>query len=202
MIHRRTLAMLLALGVIFGGLGVGQAAAKPLSCHKWQVIHVIDGTRIPLSRLDKVERAVDFQVNQQVRRYWNVPCLHLTDEPWQGLPQWELTLENHTEKNQQGGDILGGHGGYWLEVDTNPKDIAKQDYSSWSVVFSHEVLEQMEDPMLQTFVTGTQVPIEICDGATSWEYNVKGVRVEDFELPAEYNGHFYTAKKLDWLGME
>jgi hypothetical protein len=66
----------------------------------------------------------------------------------------------------------------------------------WTVCFSHEVLELIADPHLNTFVRGPHPKIkgrqvfhyrEVCDPVQSVTYHIGGVEVSNFVTPHYYN---------------
>src|SRR5262245_28336650 len=70
-------------------------------------------------------------------------------------------------------------------------------WMTWTVCFSHEVLELIADPHLNTFVRGPHPTIkgrqvfhyrEVCDPVQSITYDIGGVSVSNFVTPHYYNG--------------
>lgn len=62
-----------------------------------------------------------------------------------------------------------------------------QDGVSWTVTASHEILETLADPWLRRGVQdddGTWWAVEICDAVEADTYDIDGVQVSNFCLPA------------------
>lgn len=80
-----------------------------------------------------------------------------------------------------------------------------QDSVPWTVTASHEILETLADPWLRRGVqddNGTWWAVEVCDAVESDSYDIDGVRVSNFCLPAW--GEPPAAKdgvRYDYLGL-
>lgn len=77
------------------------------------------------------------------------------------------------------------------------------DGARWEVTASHEVLEALADPncarMVQSY-DGRLYALEICDACETKSYEIGGVPVSDFVLPA-YFEPVKKAVKFDYMGL-
>ncbi len=76
----------------------------------------------------------------------------------------------------------------------------------WTVIFSHEILEQIVDPLFNKGSIGTvnrnpaMVAMEVCDPVYGTDYEINGVKVANFVQPLWFSNRG-GGKKLDHLGL-
>ncbi|HUA43579.1 MAG TPA: hypothetical protein VMA77_00015 [Solirubrobacteraceae bacterium] len=141
-----------------------------------QTITVVDQTNVRPSALAQVENAIVAQ-SLQLRAAWGTPCVQF------GPGGWPVYL-------QHGSTEWGVHYGpaphAFVYTDGLP-------YGMWSQVFSHEILEMLEDPTTGTayHYDGTGSALEVADPVEERAYRLDGVWVSDFVLPAYFAGAQY-----------
>ena len=173
----RNLFFALFIGALLGGLlepltakaahGTAIHFSQP-ACVKTTIFTVTDPVGVPLALLTKVEAAVQYQVQYQVARFWPVGCVVFGPD---GIPLTIIGISGAPVACN--GPDSGCH-----ISSTPPSIVVGWDgiADDFSYIFSHEVIETLEDPTL----TGT----EICDPVSWNEYRDLGVAVADFILPS------------------
>lgn len=134
-----------------------------------------DQAHVPQRALARVEDAVEAQ-SMQVRAAWGTPCAEFR------LGGWPLYLDRG--KAPHGVHYFDGRRPYALVW------TAGLPWESWSRDFSHEVIETLEDPTLDVryaFDASTWMR-EIADPVEDLGYQLDGIYVSDFVLPAWYAG--------------
>lgn len=132
--------------------------------------------------------ALQKQVTQDFKAYWNLDCSLSFLPKQQSLPAgwWQLLIVDDP-------DQAGALGYHELSAQGTPlgKVFAKLDAqagSSWTVTASHELLEMLADPWINTCVHGDDSRIyalEVADAveADAYGYLIDGVEVSDFVTP-------------------
>jgi hypothetical protein len=146
-------------------------------------------TCLPDSQVEAALPALQKQVHDDFRPYWDLDCT-LTflakNEPltrgW-----WQIVITDHP-------DQAGALGYHEMSSTGSPlgKVFAKLDLAkraSWSVTLSHELLEMLADPWINWCATGADgrvYALEVCDAveADTLGYEIDGVLVSDFITPA------------------
>ena len=70
-------------------------------------------------------------------------------------------------------------------------DTGGATYDSWSYAFSHEIMEMLVDPTdadYYVWPNGARQLLEVCDPVEGYTYEIVGVNVDDFTLPAAWSG--------------
>ena len=141
------------------------------------------------AQVEAVLPALQKQVTSDFRAYWDVHCTLIFCKHEEALPTgwWQIVLLD--DPDQAG--VLGYHE---LSSQNTPlgKVFAKLDFqngSSWTVTFSHELLEMLADPWINWCVLGNDNKIyalEVADAveADKLGYEIDGVLVSDFVTPA------------------
>lgn len=139
--------------------------------------------------------AVQRQVNDHFAPVWNQIALLVVMTKFDALPPgfWTMVIADDSD---QAGDL-----GYHLMSDTPAGFVfAKTDASyglSWTVTYSHEVLEMIADPWIAATALKmdptTKQPLaliswEVCDPveADDLGYDIDGVKLSDFVYPAYF----------------
>jgi hypothetical protein len=157
--------------------------------------------------------AFQHQVNYDFKQYWDVDArLHFfkkgTKPP---TSMWRAEI-----KDSAGKYLLGWHGDDPTHQVPDLVIGAKDDEKagvSWTVTFSHELLEFLADPWAnryaQVYVDDNSGPVfcalEVCDPveADDLGYRIDGVLVSDFVTPAWFHPNPDRApkfQKLDFMG--
>jgi hypothetical protein len=148
-----------------------------------QAITVVNqaGARAP--SLAKVERAVADQ-SIQLHAAWGTPCVKF------GPGGWPLYL-------RIGGTEWGVHYAQPVRMEVYTAGLA---YRAWSTVFSHEVLEALEDPTTTNAYAVSDHNggvVEVADPVGERAYALDGVWVSDFVFPAYFAGATYGVCETD-----
>lgn len=139
---------------------------------------------------DQVAAYCNAQAIQLTRDFlpiWGLSASVVRAPPGRPLPAgaWPLYLRDHT-----GADDLGNHatvsGVPYGQVGVADCDT---DGSSWAVDASHELLEMLIDPLVQSFTTapdGWTYTKEVCDAVQDdrWGYKINGVLMTSFVTPS------------------
>jgi len=132
--------------------------------------------------------ALQKQVTDEFRAYWSVDCMLEFLPKGQPLPKgwWQIIVVDNP-------DIAGALGYHELSSQGTPlgKIFAKLDIDhglSWTVTFSHELLEMLADPWINWMAMGEDGQIyalEVADAVEADElgYLIDGVLVSDFVTP-------------------
>lgn len=153
------------------------------------------------AQLEAALPALQQQVSQDFRTYWNADCSLLVFKTDQTLPEgwWQIVVLD--DPDQAG--ALGYH-----ELATNGAPLGKvfagldlRDGYSWTVTLSHELLEMLADPWINWCATasdGKIYALEVCDPveADSLGYEINGVLMSDFVTPAWFESA--TAARVDF----
>jgi hypothetical protein len=84
---------------------------------------------------------------------------------------------------------------------------AIQDGIPWEVVFDHEVLEQLMDPLVNLLVFSVWqnktagIAYEVCDPVEESIYLINGVPMSDFITPWWFGGPYPPGARFDFLGV-
>lgn len=154
------------------------APAAPASCPTGvpvQTITVVSQANVHSGPLARVERAVVDQ-SMQLPAAWGTPCVQF------GAGGWKLYLKVGGAEPHGEHDFYGQpYGLVWTSGAT---------VEGWSRVFSHEVVEMLEDPNLDVryLRDGSAWQREIADPVEWLGYRLDGVYVSDFVLPAWFAG--------------
>ena len=133
--------------------------------------------------------ALQRQVSEQFRAYWNVDCGLTFLEKGQALADgwWQMVVMDEP-------DQPGAYGYHEMSAQGTPlgKVFAGLDVrmgTSWTVTLSHELLEMLADPWVNWCAQtpeGKIYALEVCDPVEADEagYEIDGVLVSDFVTPA------------------
>lgn len=160
------------------GAAPAAAAPAPTACPAGvpaQTITVINQARVKTQALTQVQRAVSAQ-SLQVHAAWGTPCVRFA------AGGWKLYLKGSGAEPHGEHDFFGQpYALVWTTGGTA---------QGWSRVFSHEVIELIEDPTLDVryMRDGSTWQREIADPVDGLGYQLDGVYVSDFVTPEWYAG--------------
>lgn len=156
---------------------------------------------------DEVQAALpvfQHQANYHFRPFWDAGCrLHWVPKGMQPLPgMWQFVI---LDDSDQAGAL--GYHDYTPDGLPVAKVFAKTDAKyklSWTVTFTHELLEALADPDIVNLkqITDTQLyAVEVGDPveADGFGYDIDGILVTDFVLPAWYHPGV-SARRYDYAG--
>lgn len=133
-------------------------------------VHIVNDAHIPAREVRAVQRALEIQVNTDLRRWWHVGRVAFRR---QGLRVLVV------RRDLLGGGLPPG----WHGIDGRGRPFAYVLYQTgWTTTMSHELLEMLLNPYGRNTSAGYQR--EICDPVQSATYTVAGVTVSDFVTPA------------------
>jgi hypothetical protein len=171
---RNAAAVLFVLACAALGFSLsGAAAAQALT------FHVVHRGSMSARQLTHAERAITFQVNHQVRRYWHNPRIRFGAS---GVPIYFYSPQG-ANRYGCGPGASGCHGpgvsgpAIWVENQ-------RGWYEAMTTALSHEVVETAVDPY-NTRVIGNLLA-DPCDEAQGATYDVGAVVVADFVFPRWY----------------
>lgn len=142
-----------------------------------QMFHVYDQARTHTGDLARVERAVTTQ-SLQLRAAWGTPCA-----TW-GHGGWKVYLKGNGEYPQ--GDHYCDGNPYLMMYGASGRQVR------WSAMFSHEIIETLVDPCATGYMRdNVGWALEVADPVNTITYDIRGVAVQDFVLPAWYAGATY-----------
>jgi hypothetical protein len=155
----------------------GDASAPPA-----QRIALLDRSRsLSATALERGARALTYQVNRQVRRFWTTPPIQLNvvrRRPRAPIPVIELL----------GAKVPRRTGGYHTAGPSGRLQAAvylRRWGPNWTVAASHELLEMLIDPQGETIASDYLE--EICDPVQFVWYRIGDVYVSDFVTPAWFS---------------
>ena len=136
--------------------------------------HVVHRGVLSARQLTRAERAITFQVNHQVRRYWHNPPIRFGAS---GIPVY---FYSHRGASRHGcGPGADGCHGSAVWVENQPGW-----YDAMTTALSHEVVETTVDPQNNRVLDGLLA--DPCDEAQGATYLVGSVTVADFVFPSWY----------------
>jgi hypothetical protein len=167
---RLTVAAVAAFGFSLSGVAAAQALT----------FHVVHRGAMSARQLTRAERAITFQVNHQVRRYWHNPRIRFGAS---GVPVYFYSAQG-ASRHGCGPSASGCHGpgasGPAIWVENQPGW-----YGAMTTALSHEVVETAVDPQNNRVVDGLLA--DPCDEAEGATYDVGAVMVADFVFPRWYD---------------
>jgi len=146
-------------------------------------------TCVSNAQLEAALPALQQQVSQDFKAYWNADCSLIAFDKTHAIPEgwWQVVVLD--DPDQAG--ALGYH-----ELAENGAPLGKvfagldlRDGYSWTVTLSHELLEMLADPWINWCAAagdGKIYALEVCDPveADNLGYEINGVLVSDFVTPA------------------
>ena len=141
------------------------------------------------AQVEAVLPALQQQVSQDFKAYWNLDCVltFLAKDEKLATGWWQIAV---TDNPDQAG-ALGYH-----EMTSEGTPLGKvfaaldiQSGFSWTVTLSHELLEMLADPWINWCAVGSDEKIyalEVCDAveADALGYEIDGVLLSDFVTPS------------------
>lgn len=171
------------------------------------IISVKNHTSIPDVEILAAVRAVNRQIAEDFEPYWDLGATLRLAGPGGPLnADAIIRIYRH------------GHDFHWsptglpeAHVFTDLSDLARESvpWLTWTTSLSHEALELIADPQLNTLVQGPH-PVhpkrvvyhyrEVCDPVQSETYEVDGITLCNFVLPHYYNSMGQAGGRNDFLG--
>jgi hypothetical protein len=153
--------------------------------------------------------ALQIQVTRDFAPVWGAPA-QLFFVPKRGTPNpahWQLVFLDNA-------DIAGALGYHDLTASGLPLGkvfirTTELDNSAWSVTASHELMEMLVDPWVETAAvllnndgTGTAYAYEVCDACEldSFGYVINDFKMSDFVTPEWFNPPTLTGGPFDFRG--
>jgi hypothetical protein len=167
-------------------IGMGLACAAPTAAvaspgPRVVVIHVRDLAGYKLSYMRQVDRAIQYQVNEQLHRFWHTPKVRF-DAPSTGMGSRNHWLAEVLPSATVRYGFFTVANGFHLAF--SPTYIEVAGFSKaipMSEILSHEVIEALADPSGVKTTTG--VLTEICDAVEQPGYRLDGIVVSNFVTP-------------------
>ncbi len=158
-----------------------------------QPIHIINRAHIPARTITRVERAILYQANHDLRPVWHTPRVSFTNHGWGVLIDPTF---------RPGGAHYYDHGGLIAPGCTTPapgchahatistKTLRGGIFTTplpWTAVLSHEIIEMTVDPHLTRRINDSLV--EVCDPTADQTRTIQGVKLSRWVPPAYYHRH-------------
>jgi hypothetical protein len=166
------------------------------------VIAVVNqSTVLSDSQVFAVLRSMQIQCTSHLRPYWGADCT-LTSWPKTQpiIPGWWqlLVIDDPDQAGALGYHELSSVGGPLGKIFAR---LDMQAGTSWTVTFSHELLEMLVDPWINFLSQGSDNKLYACEigdavEADALAYSIDGVLVSDFITPAWFQPTF--ADRLDF----
>ena len=169
-----------------------------------------ENTLITFEELKRVAAAIQIQVSRDLKPHWNVDATIIAVENETQVPQgaWRAVVKNTLPI-----DVYGYH-----IVDERNLPIAYLRWQpNWTVTLSHEIIETLVNPYGNKVMSGhefygqprdndptnnVEYLVEIADPSQTANdgYEIQGVRVSDFFLPAFYDLVYTEGKQYSFTG--
>lgn len=160
---------------------------------------------------EKATLAVAKQLSRDVAPFWGlVPALEFVRHGGSGTPGSSpcYILDQPDVDGALGYHDEGADGTAYIKIFCNPifnsGGTALSGALSLSAVLSHEVLELTGDGPANRWVDGPDnrdYALELCDACEDQYYDIDGVSVSDFLLPAFFDPKASKNSRLDFLGL-
>ena len=171
------------------------------------IISVKNHTDIPDEEVLNAVRAVNRQIAEDFEPYWDLGGMLRLADPGGRLINADAIIRIYRH----------GHDYHWsptglpeAHVFTNLSELTRESvpWLTWTNELSHEALELIADPQLNTLVQGPH-PVhprrrvfhyrEVCDPVQSETYKIDGVTLSNFVLPHYYNSMGDSGGRNDFL---
>ncbi len=162
-----------------------------------------ESKHVGFADLVPVAAALQHQINRDVAPHWKAKALVSAFPNTQPLPPgvWPITIQDNINEP--------GAAGFHSDENNQPYALIQYD-SDWTVTASHELIEMVGDPWGNTLRTGNlnqfvqpsttvQFLQELCDPPEIHDYQINGVLVSDFILPAFYDPDGQPWRKYSFL---
>ena len=172
------------------------------------IIAVKNHSRIPDEDVFAAVRAVNRQIAEDFEPYWDLGATLRIADPKARQIDADAIIRLYPH----------GHDYHWsptglpeAHVFTDLSALAKESvpWLTWTNELSHEALELVADPQLNTLVRGPHPTRarrsvfhyrEVCDPVQSETYPIDGVTVSNFVLPHYYNSMGESGGRNDFIG--
>src|SRR5437588_4673608 len=173
--------ILLALSAPLTAADPWRAVNRSAPAGSQPVALVEHGAAISRRELAHGAEVLTYQVDHQMRRFWNVPAIDVRPfrghRPPAGWPVIELVRSPAPPRTR--GYHTTDPGGRPLAV-----VFLRKWRSDWTVGASHELLEMLVDPQGES--VSFEYLEEVCDPVQFLWYKLRGVYVSDFVTPSWY----------------
>lgn len=154
---------------------------------------------IPAAEVKAAAAALAKQVAYHYAPHWGNSA-NVVAAPASGVGQWRLELRKVPT-------VDGALGYHDRQSDGTPilyvfPELCKQSNVAWTSCASHEILEALADPLLRKCAQapdGKIWSLEVCDACESESYDVDGVAVSDFCLPAFFEPEQGVVEQYDYM---
>lgn len=176
-------------------------------------ISVVNQSKIADSIVQEVLRAVSQQLLLDFRQSWDVVAeCELVGRRSSRITRKEVRGDAIIYLRKGDGAKEGALG--WHEVDEFALPwgvVYTETLENWTVTLSHEVLEMVLDPHCNRFALGPHPNepsryvfhwYEACDAVQSRNYEIAGIEVSDFVLPAYFTPDEEAGQRTSFLGLE
>jgi hypothetical protein len=166
----------------------------------------------------EVIRAINRQVNEDFAPYWHLAATlrlegsakRLEDRGTPALLRGEAVLYLDDDPKSNGVEGFHQSNGRGLPFGVVYTQIAEKLDGTWTITMSHEALELIADPTVNTLAAGPHPVertrhvfhwLEVCDPVQADSYRIDGVAVSSFVLPAYFDPTERAAsERRDFLG--
>lgn len=153
----------------------------------YSIVMIDVDTRTSIIEIEKAAAALQRQVLEHFFPHWGIPATVRAATPDDPPREDEWQLELRAVPTME--NALGEH---HVTETGQPRLVVfplldARDGVSWTITASHEVLEALADPWLRRGAqddAGTWWAVEVCDAVENDTYDIDGVRVSNFCLPA------------------
>jgi hypothetical protein len=160
---------------------------------KYRVAVLNLSEKTPEAEIEAVVAALQTQVHRDLATTWGIDAELKLFRTGEKPPReaWWLKLQDET--NVEG--VVGHHDvtAAGLPLAYIGIETSKQAGVAWSVAASHTLLQLLANPKgnVTVFEAGRFIPQEICRPCTGdrWAYQINGIKVADFVLPAWFEGY-------------
>jgi hypothetical protein len=199
------------LGWVVNGPASSGSGPAPVSSAPARVIHLVNqSTAVGAGDFAAAGAALQRQVLEHFAPLWSgLSCQLVPSSATSGSPQTPSAETIFVLDDSDQADALGYHE---LTQGDVPVGFAfartsQADGSPWQSTLSHELLEQLADPYVQTAVLVSSfqgrpaaLAYETADPVEADSYEIDGVPVSNFVTPAWFQDAAPTGARLDYLG--
>ena len=172
------------------------------------IVSVKNHSRIPDEEVLAALRAVNRQIAEDFEPYWDLGATLRLAAPGSRRLEADAIIRLYPH----------GHDYHWsptglpeAHVFTTLSELARESvpWLTWTNELSHEALELIADPQLNTLARGPHPTHpkrlvfhyrEVCDPVQSETYLIDGITVSNFVLPHYYNAMGQSGGRNDFLG--
>jgi len=168
--------------------------------------------------MQRVVRAINRQITEDFTPYWSFGAMVRLEGAVgkrmnkQALPDMRGDAVMYVVDGRDKEEAEGYHDTNFRDVPCGYVflDVCKEQEDPWTVALSHEVLEQIGDPMGNLLVQGPH-PVhrdrkvfhlfEMCDAVQCEYYDIDGVQLSNFVLPSYFTPGEQEGRRNDFLNI-